>query len=400
MGYEPNKVFSFTIVVDSSVIPLNLTGFNISIQDSIYKLCPELVLSSNDISGIGHESRLNILGQEITFSIDNSDSDVISFPMVNVLYETNKNETSNGLSGIFNFRFIHAAKFSDKKPTAYKDLSPSNIFSTLLGIINKNAGRFSGGKMKPPVVTIETTEQAVSYPLIYNPGYDNERFLNEILLPLSAKGGTNTTPYYAYINNENKAYFESLDTMLAKSPIKTLVFGDDLGNRENAAVLFTLNSFSQDYTKIESFIDTSFTWLNEMQEIKEQDISLLKTIKPIAIIKKDTSVTLESPESYDTIINADEEYGKVNFNKRKGLLIDKLCVLTIMDLSLSAGNTVNIETYLNISDVNNKEKSDNYSGKFLIEASEHFWDASKLMGFTRLILGRTSMNIRGRDMYQ
>lgn len=399
MGYEPNKVFSFTIVVDSSVIPLNLTGFNISIQDSIYKLCPELVLSSNDISGIGHESRLNILGQEITFSIDNSDSDIISFPMVNVLYETNKNETSNGLSGIFNFRFIHAAKFSDKRPTAYENLSPSNIFSTLLGIINKNAGRFSGSKMKQPIVTIETTEQAVSYPLIYNPGYDNEKFLNEILLPLSAKGGTNTTPYYAYINNENKAYFESLDTMLAKSPIKTLVFGDDLGNRENAAVLFTLNSFSQDYTKIESFIDTSFTWLNEMQEIKEQDISLLKTIKPIAIIKKDTSVTLESPESYDTIINADEEYGKVNFNKRKGLLIDKLCVLTIMDLSLSAGNTVNVETYLNTPDVN-KEKSDNYSGKFLIEASEHFWDASKLMGFTRLILGRTSMNIRGRDMYQ
>lgn len=395
MAYSAEEAYSLSITVGSDQIGLNLKAFDIYISDSIYRLCPQVTFITDDISGIAFESRLGILGQEIAFTINDTHS-TVTYPLTCIVYETPETKSANGLSGVLKLQFSHTAKFSLKQPKCYDNKTPADAFKDLISNMNQTFNAFANNKMNSPTVNVDKTTACVSYPLIYNPGYDNEEFLNKILLPLAANGEPNTTPYFAYINAENKAYFESLKDISEKSPIKTLVFGKSIDNIDNAAVIFTLQSFSQEYNKVSNFVDESFTFFNREQEIESQDTSLKKVFNPLAMMRKSSSMTLLSPEKYDHVIDANEEYAKNNYEKRKGILFDKLYVLTIMDLELSAGKTVNVETYMNI---NADEKAESYSGKFIIESAEHIWNSSQLTGYTRLVLGRASMEVKGKEMY-
>ena len=396
MGNSLENTYKFTITVGSQQIGLNLKSVNLSVSDSIYELAPRVILTAADSSGISFESRLNILGQEIAFTVNTGEMEV-SYPLTCTLYETPEVNSSNGLSGTLKIEFRHAAKFSGKEATGYSSQSPADIFKTLVSQMNNDFNSFSNGSVKAPVVNIDKTSRCSTYPLILNPGYETDRFLNEVLLPLANDGSTATSPFYAYINIENCANFESLKDMLQKSPCRKIVFGQALSADTGDVMALTLYNFSQDYGKVSSFIDQSFTYLDKKHEIHSEDISLNKIVTPLALMKNSTRTNLVYPENTYETIDETKESGVEMFGHRKGLLLDKLVVTTFLDPMMCAGKTVDLNIYLNIPGI---EKSNNYSGKYLIESSEHIWNARSLMGYTRLVLGRMSMQIKGKEMKQ
>ena len=80
MGNSLENTYKFTITVGSQQIGLNLKSVNLSVSDSIYELAPRVILTAADSSGISFESRLNILGQEIAFTVNTGEVEV-SYPL-------------------------------------------------------------------------------------------------------------------------------------------------------------------------------------------------------------------------------------------------------------------------------------------------------------------------------
>ena len=396
MAYSLEQSTSFSITTGSQEIRLNLKSFNISVSDSIYSLAPRLVMTTEDVSGIGLESRLNVLGQNIAFKMISGGQE-INFPMTCAVYETPKADSMNGLSGTFRIEFRHTAEFSGKESSGYENRSPSEVFEAAMAQMNNEFNSLTGNSMRLPVLNTVKTSRCTSYPLILNPNYTLKDLVDKILLPLANDGSAATSPYYGYISIENVAMFESLKDMMDKAPSCTIVFGHPLDDRENATVALSLNNFSQDYSRVYGFIDQSLSYLDENHEVRSQDISLSNVVTPLALMKNSSRTNLVHPSDFYDTTDPVKEAGINMFKNRKGLLFEKLVVLVFMDLSLCAGKTVDLDVYLNTAD---SEKSENYSGRYVIESSEHLWDAGSMTGYTRLILGRMSMQIKGREMHQ
>jgi hypothetical protein len=65
------------------------------------------------------------------------------------------------------------------------------------------------------------------------------------------------------------------------------------------------------------------------------------------------------------------------------MLIDRIAVTTLLDVSSCAGKMVELET-----DYEQENMSSSYSGKYLIESSTHIWDSKTVKGYTQMILSR------------
>lgn len=378
MGYSPEELFACSLKVDNIDIPLSSNSFNISFSDSIYRLCPELILSGNDISGIASESRLGIIGQKATFDIS-AFGIKTKLPMVCKIYETPSSNSMNGLSGFIRFTFQHIAKYTDRKNAVWDNKSPSNVFSDVVSDVDH-----------------KNLTDCATLPLIYNPGYDAEELTDKILLKLSSNGKPSSPPYYAFIDIQNDAWYTNLTTMYSKKTSKKIIFGQPINNDQDCIAALKLNSFSQDYSKISPYIDETLTYFTDKNEMGSQDLSLKNMFNPLALMKNTSGSNSRATEEYLTTIDPNAEYARLNMERRKGLLFDKLVIVTLMDPSLHAGLTVNVDAYLDVPGTN---KAESFSGKFLVEASEHTWDCSNLMGYTKLILGRPTMEISGKELY-
>jgi len=379
MGYSPEEIFSCSVTVQGQTIPIASSSFNLSFSDSIYELCPQIVLSGNDVSGIASESRLGIIGQEVLFSIDAAGTNM-KLPMVCRMYETPQSNSANGISGTIKLVFQHSAKYTDRKNAAWQGKSPAYVFSNTIQ-------RTDAKKMS----------SCNTLSMIYNPGYDFEEFTDKILLKTASNGSPQSSPYYAFVDIRNSACFLSLKDMLQSSPVKKIIFGQPLDTESDSVVALKMNSFSQDYAKISPFVDETITFFNQKNEIETQDVSLNKMFNPLALMKNTSSINPRTPENSLHPVSPVVEYAKLNMERRKGLTFDKFTVLTFLDPSLHAGQMVEVDAYL---DVPGSEKAESFSGRFLIEASEHTWSASELMGYTKLIIGRPTMQVRGKELYQ
>ena len=274
MADSPESRYSFNLTVGSEQTPLNLRAFTIFVSDSIHSLCPQVGMFTNDISGLTLESRLNIIGQNIMLSMYDGMHEA-SWPLTCTSYEMPKSDTMNGLAGALQLMFKHTAKFSSKEPKGWTDSSPADVFKDVISKANQDFNSFTKNTQKAPLVEISGTSECVSYPLILNPGYDAEKFIDEILLPLSTDGSPSGTPFCAYIDAENKAHFESLKNIIDKASSRSLVFGKQPDAETGSIALVTLQNFSQDYNKIVDFVDESFVFFNEKREITSQAYSLM-----------------------------------------------------------------------------------------------------------------------------
>ena len=393
MANSPENQNSFSLTIGSEEISLNIKTFEISLSESIYTLCPQATFTMNDFSGIMMESRLKILGQDVAFTMSDTSATTM-LPMTCVLYETNKCNSSDGLSGIMTMKFKHTAKFSPREAKGWANKSPAEVFRELMQKMNQRLNSRSRNSLRNPLIRIAPSTKCIPYPLLFNPAYDNEEFIDKILLPIASSGDVSATPFCAFIDVTNKAHFDDISTMYEKSPIRNLVFGNDPNRSIDTLVVLTLQSFSQDYNHISGILDERLVYLNENNEISSSDVFLSNVFNPIAVMRNTSTVSLCAPKDYSDIINRDEEIAKLNYERRKGVLIDKLVISTFMDLNLCAGRTVNLDTYLNI---NSSEKAPSYSGKFLIEASEHLWDPNNMLGYTHLVLGRPDLEVKGKE---
>ena len=61
--------------------------------------------------------------------------------------------------------------------------------------------------------------------LWYQPFVTNAEFINNYLLPFAYSTSAQNTPYYSFIDSNNKFNFKSFNSMFTQNPIKEMEYG-------------------------------------------------------------------------------------------------------------------------------------------------------------------------------
>ena len=366
------------------------TSIDVSIQDSIYQLTPEITLVAPDPTGVLVDTRAGAAGVPWSFVLDTGRRSV-SYPFV---VDHGEIQSLMGgvasISGQYKIVLRHSFRYQPSVVKAYKAKSPSVV---LQQVVNEYGSRnFSSLDL------VSASPLDMEY--IYNPSLTPVEFIERILLPLSsATTDVINNPYYAFIDARNRFRYAPLLYLLGKKPEYTILvsnqvqlnpddFPEDRYVKASGAVPFT-----QEYSKIFNLIDTE-TCRMEDGNFSKEDSSYKKIAEGRSMPFYDRPKSVTQYMSGDHFQDSKEmlrfQAGK-NFENRKAYMYDKLIVTTLLNLDLCAGQTVQLEVYESLSD----SLVEGYSGVYLIESSLHHWTSEVNSGSTQLILASPTPSIKG-----
>lgn len=376
-------------VAGSDFVELDRSVLSVAITDSIYNISPVVKISMNDTFGLCLGSRAG--GYGVPWRMEFY---AYGMPMQYQLkadsFEiTSGADKSGGLGGSYTVTLMHDFMFQPSEVKAYKDKSASSLISSMF-----NNYIFFGAEFD------FSSSSNLDMDFIYNPGYTPSRFVEEILLPLSSPTTDKiNNPYYLFINAQNRLKYVSLNTMLESRPVITLEIADRLNypssddsrksyGKSDYSLVAVSAPFSQRYTRIFDSIDTTIARIED-GEYSVVDSSLAKlTGKALPFYDRKKSIRqYMSEDHFQTTDEMMRLQAGLNYKNRKSYMIDKLVVTTFLNLDLSAGNMVNLESYFSgLRDSPAKA----YTGKYLIESSVHKWDTDMNSGVTQLVLATPS----------
>lgn len=365
-------------------IDLPGTGITVSISDSIYQVSPEMIITSPDPIGVLIGIRAGGYGNTYDFSFE-SYSKTFSYPMrVDHSEICSLEGGSSALSGTLKLSLLHAFAFQPSSVRVFNNLAPGKIIQNLITEFGQDKFSDVPGFDSSSVLDMET---------IYCPYLTPIDFIEKILLPLSSSTSDRiNNPFYAFIDAQNKFKYLTLKSMLQREPSKVLLISNqqsligkedfESGNYIRAIVALP---FTQEYSHIYNLIDTETDRL-ESGEFISIDSSFKNISSNYIYGFYDRTKSITPYMSEDYFQNSDEMLrlqAGINLKNRRGYLIDKVVVITLLDLDLTAGTRVKLQSYYGNSD----QSITSYTGEYIVEASEHHWSSTVNSGTTRLVLG-------------
>ena len=364
-------LYTLKLKINGSSSYIGPTDADLSVSDSIYAVYPRAMMTLKDLSGIFLESRLATLGVDFEFTIGYQ-SEETRLPFVVNNFQTPDQDYLQFLNGELEMEFIH--EFFVKFQAEYKayELMPSDIIDSIIKK-EKFKNKFIGTTMKL---------QDTPY---YNPGYSFLDFLNKIILPNALSSQYQHDSYYCFIDSSNSFHFETIADMYSRKAFKTLVYriGRKDINEVNKVLEFRPFSLQLDKTYPNISYRHSF--------IEEDNPTVLETVNYEMTDNKQSPLPIFKPSNLFTTVfggfSSDEDKQKaevqINLQKRNNDLMDRIAVTTLMDTSVCAGKIVQLDT-----DYDSGNMSGSYSGDYLVEGTNHYWDSSSMKGFTQMILSR------------
>lgn len=371
-------------VNNGEAIDLPSTGIDVSISDSIYRVSPEMVVTVPDPSGILIGIRAGGYGIHYDFSFE-SYGKSFSYPMRVDHSEISSLEGgSSAMSGTVKLSLLHSFAFQPSSVRVFKNLAPGKILQNLITEFGQNKFSDVSGFDSSSVLDMEA---------IYCPSLTPIDFIDKILLPLSSSTSDEiNNPFYAFIDARNRFRYVTLKSMLQGKPSKTLMISNqmslegkedfDSGDYFRAIVALP---FTQEYSHIYNMIDTETVRL-ENGEYTSIDSSFKNISSNYVYGFYDREKSMTPYMSEDYFQTSDEMLrlqAGINLKNRKGYLIDKLVVTTLLDLDLTAGTQVKLQSYYG----NSNDSMTSYTGEYIIEASEHSWSSKINSGVTKIVLG-------------
>ena len=379
MSYDPSQEYTLKMNTNGKTVYLGPKDMDISITDSIYRFSPVITLQIPDFYGLYTEGRFCLPGEKFIFTLGTKKKN-IEYPFIFSEYETTSSLSSYSLSGNLKGRLIHEAKFCKKKISIYTKKSPSDVYKEII----KNAG-----------IKSVLTSKSTTLDLVVDPFYDNEEF-TDLLLKVAHKNATSIDPYFAFIDTENKGNFRSLSDMWNQTANINCVCGKISDVDEDIIPVSTFLPFSQDLTKIYPFLKENFSYFEDTKFTQNSDRSFTTEYSSVPVIDLDGG-SISTSESIYTPTNLGIETAKLNYSHRKGYLIDKAIISIPMDFAVHAGCVINLTVYMNIG-TETPAKANSYSGKYLIESSNHRWSKQDMRGYTDLVIGRPILSLKNRGL--
>lgn len=366
------ELYTLELEVNGSSTSLGPRDADLSLSDSIHSIYPRVKMSISDRSGYMLDSRFVTSGVPFKFTLGYNGQD-ITLPFVVNTFQTPEQEYYQYLNGKIEIELIHEffSKFVSEYK-AYPDV-PSKIITDIL----RNE-KFSKK-------LIENTSR-IQEPPYYNPGYSFQDFVEKILIPNSRSTENSFDPFFCFIDANNSFHYETYGSMLKRRSSKTLYYRSGLKDMSELQKILEFRPFSLRLDSINSKINYNYFFLDEngSLDLEEKRLSIIDNkISPFPIFDGSKEIRTIFNNKISTKKSIEQAHILANNEKKRSMLIDRIAVTTLLDVSSCAGKIVELET-----DYEQENMSSSYSGKYLIESSAHIWDSKTVKGYTQMILSR------------
>lgn len=365
-------LYTLELEVNGSSSYLGPQDSDISLSDSIHAVYPRAVFSLKDTSGKLLDSRLATLGVNFTFTIGYQNQ-TIKLPFVVNTFQTTEQDYFQYLNGRLEIELIHS--FYTKFETEFKAYEgvPSEIITSLV--------KDEGFKK----LRIESTAKLQSQPY-YNPGFSFKEFVEEVLIKNSKSIESSSEPFYCFIDASNNFHYETCSQMRERKSYKTLMYRSGRDKMEEIQKILEFRPFSLKLDSVYPNLKTRLFYIEDSDDLTLQEEEILVTDNgetPLPIFTKSKDFVTKFNNKISSIESLDRQRAKINDEKRQYLLIDRIAVTTLLDVTSCAGKIVTLDV-----DFEQENISASYSGDYLIEGSTHIWDSKSQKGYTQMILSR------------
>lgn len=379
-------IISLELSIGKGTKSLSLANhaFEVSISDSIYRISPEVRVTIED-QGILTSRRMGGYGVNWNFTLQtNNKSFTYLLRADSQEINSRGNNSSVSIAGNFSTLLKHSFVFLPSAVKVYKSKTPNDVLSNIINEYGKNNFQ-----------AVETSSASkLDMEFIYNPALRPSEFIEKILLPLSSTTSTLNSPFYAFIDSQNRFIFKDLVSLLQGKSVKTIQLKDSValvGDPKKTINSFDAIPFSQLYSHIYDSIDTEICSIDAKGKFSAVDTSLKNIAPKMPFYNREKSLRRYMSEDEFQTPDAYMRYQSgINNKLRAGYLTDKLVIRTPFDLDLTAGRKVTLKSFMSYSG----EEMLSYSGDYIIESSVHSWNALSNSGTTQIVVGTPSPNIK------
>lgn len=364
--------YTIDITIGESLIEIGTSEISFSMSDSIFQFFPDFNFQINDVAGVLLETLAFTPGEKLNVVYGRTGEEIEN-NYVSKYFETSEVFTAGVLNGLLNIDNIHEFYSLQSRESFAYEGTPSDVVEELISDYSFTESRIDSSQNQH---------------IWYRPFYTQSEMIEKVLLENVYSNDSNDTPFFSFIDNNNIFHFESFFSLIERSPAEELLLipGEYEINEKNRILDFKPLS--------ENYIDLQKTLIYQYFERNIDSFELTETEKNIKevypgdyLVSQEESVV--SNMKYFSRSNSkeyeDNILGQKLFLLRNGLLTNKILVTIPLNTNLVAGKTVDIAASKAFLE---NENSTSYSGKFLVERSQHTWDGSSQNGVSQLLLSR------------
>ncbi len=386
-------IYEIDLSLNNTKVEINPVNYSFVFKDSIHNFFSELNIQLNDISGILQEYLMTAEGNEFQIKYGRKGDSLLNGSYVVIEDQLPSTYMPDSIGGKVMLRCFHDYyNYQEKISKAYTGRI-SNIISTIISNYN-----FSGS-------TINDTGSSTIW---YRPLLNQQEFIEDILLPNCYSNNSKESPFFAFIDSRNNFNLRNYYSMINTSIIETLKLANITPN--------SLQSNNQNVTIANNIIDPDIKRLKIGSTItkKFRKRNVYYRNRQTGEIENTTDYLYSYPQLSDNLPVMNDQnlttgiydliYKETNkgrleaFKGRKinsskdSLFLERFLITIPLNTNLVSGNLIEIKLPLKIQDKNTND-SLLYSGKYLIENSQHVWDGENKRAFSQFIISRKFMTI-------
>lgn len=378
--------FDIDFIINKTPIPLEESETAFSIKESIYEVFPRGIITLKEPTGLLNESLVFTRGSEISLNIgkiNNQKNNCNYFILKSNMHEP---YTYGHYAGDIELLIMHSLnKNLVSKNNAYK--------GRISELIRNICSLYSFEE----VIINDTSNDDTWYQLQQN----DFQFIVDQLLPNAYSRNSNNSPYFFYIGTDNKVRFLNLQSMYDKVSLHTYDFKQktfDNNIIQNNEIL-SVKTISKDYFNFYKNINRSIEFIDRQtgnkKIINDSIVNHLNLQGNKLNIKNEIQgyTKLQSLGFTENETNRNENIlGQINFHNRESLFIDELYIVTPLNPLIHAGDKITVNLHYDKSKAL-LEKSNIYSGDYLIEEIEYIYDTKENKHYNSMKVGRTYINL-------
>lgn len=374
--------YEISLFFDDEDSLIDASTYSFSINDSIHRIFPSLVLELKDRTGMLSEYLSTVEKQKITLNYGLKDN-YITCPFVNISDDIPELLGNNNVTGRVEINALH--EYYDKQ-----EISGNAFKGRISDIISRKINSYE--------FLSKNVDSTLNDNVWYQALYNDSDFMTEILLPNAYSSDSNETPFFLFIDSNNNFNFKTYNSLTTQNVTKKLFWlHEDLNNPESNVIW--------NFKKIKpGSLVNKFARNRNVFKFSKDDGSLLSETDKITSyprpLENDRYLPLYNDSLITSYIDLEEEkleIGKQNnikgqqiYSMKDSLFLERFYFTTHLDTTLLAGKMIKLEVP-GITNKDNLEKSQYFSDKYLIEESIHTWNTENNTigkGYTNLIVSR------------
>lgn len=381
--------YDLFLKINNTEIEVDPANLLFSLNYSIYDSIPNGIMSLTDTTGMLQEFLLTTPGTNVLLKFGYEDRFITGdmFIRNDILPDTMRSFT---MSGDVELPLAHRW-IKNQVP---KSVSYEGRISDIISLLSSYREYKDFSK-----ITINDTENDNYW---YQGLQKDYEFIQNVLLPRSKSRNAQGTPFYFYINEQNEYHFRNYKSLIENKAITDLYYIQETDNKEPTSerknnIIFDISKKHKDF-----FENKNKYRVNHFLLSPEDGTVSNFTEELSSVLNKRTNKVpfkqLETTSSTQVLWwgkNQDPQdiEGQQRFFFRDSYQQDRFVVITPFNLDLCIGKTINLFIYTYGPSDEEARTLSQYSGKYLIEKTNHIYDGFNQEALTKCVISRPYGNL-------